>query len=305
MLAVSPRRLQVFVAVADAGGFGAAAEVLAISQPSVSSHMRALEQQIGTDLFERQPGVSPKLTEAGRLLYDYAKDAIARAEEIEVKLGRTPTTLRFAAQRFAATALLAKPLEAFSAAHPRIQLLARTGTFEEVHALYAGGAVDLAFLLSAADEVPGLKTTPMGRYRLAFIAAPGHPLAKASQIPVAEAARHPFISAYRGSHFGRTLEAMLQAAGFPTPLLGSQAEEFSVVRDMLLAGMGISFSLRRSVQKELAEGSIVELDVDVDPMYLVLSFARSERARAPEVDSLIELVRQSEHQVGTAARDGA
>ncbi|HSW19756.1 MAG TPA: LysR family transcriptional regulator [Ramlibacter sp.] len=297
MLAVSPRRLQVFVAVAESGGFSAAAEALDISQPSVSSHMKSLEDQVGTELFERHPGVAPKLTEAGHMLYEYAKDAIARARDIEAKLGHSSATLRFAAQRFAGATLLAEPLKAFSAAYPRVQLLARTGTFEEVHALFTSGAVDLAFLLSDG-EVPGLQTSAIGRYRLAFIASPSHPLAQAQQIPVSEVAKHPFISAYRESYFGRTLEGLLRNAGFPTPLPGSQAVEFGMVRDMVLAGMGLTFTLRRNVQKELARGQVVELDVDVDPMYLVLSYARSARARAPEIDGLIELVRQSEHQVG-------
>jgi DNA-binding transcriptional LysR family regulator len=297
MLSVSPRRLEVFVAVADSGGFGAAADLLDISQPSVSSHIKSLEDQIGAALFDRHPGVAPKLTQSGRLLYEYAKDAIARARDIEARLGFTSSTLRFAAQRFASSTLLAEPLRAFSYAYPRMNLMAHTGTFEEVHALFTSGAVDLAFLLSTG-EVPGLQTTALGRYRLAFIASPKHPLANAHQIPVPEIAKHPFISAYRESYFGRTLEKLLREAGFPTPLVGSQAVEFSMIRDMVLADMGLSFTLRRNVQKELADGTLIELDVDVDPMYLVLSYAGSARARVPESEALIEMIRRSEHQVG-------
>jgi DNA-binding transcriptional LysR family regulator len=296
LLSVSPRRLQVFASVVEAGGFGAAAAVLDISQPSISAHVRELERQVGVELFERQPGTTPQLSPAGRLVYDYARDAIERANALAAQLGRTATTVRFAAQRFAASSLLTLPLEAFSAACPRVELVARTGTFEEVLALFTSGAVDLAFMLTAGEEVPGIQTTSMGRYRLAFIATPSHPLAKCERIPVETVARHPFISAVRSSYFGRTLERILQAAGFPTPLHGSQAEELSMVRNMVLAGMGISLSLRRSVQQELAEGRLVELDVDVDPMYLVLKYARSKRARAPEIDQLIELIQRSERQ---------
>jgi hypothetical protein len=51
----------------------------------------------------------------------------------------------------------------------------------------------------------------------------------------------------------------------------------------------------RSVQKELAEGHIVELDVDIDPMHLVLSYARNKKANISEIDQLIELVHKSEN----------
>jgi DNA-binding transcriptional LysR family regulator len=293
MFSVTPRRLEVFVTVVEAAGFGAAAAALDISQPSVSSHMRALEKLAGTELFERHPGVSPQLTEAGKLLYAYAKETIERANAIEMQLGRLPRTLRFAAQRFIATSLLAKPLEAFSATYPGVEIVARTGTFEEVQTLYTSGAVDLVFFMSDT-EVPGVACTPMGRYRLAFLASPTHPLAQQERISVQSLAAHPFISAYRGSYFGRCLDNMLRRAGFPTPLLGSQAQEFSIVRDMVLAGMGVSLSLRRSVQKDLAAGTIIELDVDVEPMYLTLYYARNPKAASVEIDSLVEMVKQAE-----------
>jgi LysR family transcriptional regulator, low CO2-responsive transcriptional regulator len=70
-----------------------------------------------------------------------------------------------------------------------------------------------------------------------------------------------------------------------------------VLGEMVLAGLGITLSLRRSVHKDLAAGTLVELDVDVDPMYLQLSCARNPRANRPEIDKLVELVRLSEAQV--------
>jgi len=296
VLQVTPRRLEVFVAVVDHAGFGAAAAALNIAQPSVSAHIRALEDKVGAPLFERMPGQAPKLTEAGRTLYAYAQDTLERAKTVSAQLGQATARLRFAAQRFAAISLLRRPLEAFSAQYPHVELIARTGTFEEVHALFSSGAVDLVFVLSPG-AVPGLQTLPLGRYRLAFITAPNHPLAGKTQISPQTLARHPFVSAYRTSYFGRTLANMLQDAGVPPLTIRSQAEEMSMLREMVLAGMGITFSLRRSVQADLAAGTLVELDVDLDPMYLQLSYAKNPRAGLPEIDRLVEMVRMAEAQV--------
>ena len=296
MLQVTPRRLEVFVAVVDHAGFGAAAAALGIAQSSVSAHIRALEEKVGSHLFVRQPGQNPRLTESGRTLYVYAQDTLERAKSVSAQLGQSTSRLRFAAQRFVASSLLRRPLEAFSARHPRVELIARTGTFEEVSALFSSGAVDLVFMLSPG-EVPGLQTEVMGRYRLAFLAAPDHPLAGRAQISPETLAQHPFVSAYRASYFGRTLDNMLREAGVPPLTIRSQAEEMPVMREMVLAGIGITFSLRRSVQKDLANGTLVELDVDIDPMYLQLSYAKNQRANLPEIDQLIEMVRLSEAQV--------
>lgn len=301
MLSASPRRLQVFIAVVELGGFSSAAQQLGISQPSVSAHIRALEEIAGSTLFDRVTGTSPKLTESGQILFEYARKAVQSAQEIEERLARVPRTLRFAAQRFAATSLLAQPIEAFVARHPGIDLLARTGTFEEVRALFLSNAVDLVFLLSAG-EVPGMKTVAMGKYRLAFIATPDHPLANRSAIPIDEVAAHPFVIARKGSFFSATVEGLLRNAGFKPLPNGPQADEFSVVRDMVHAGMGISVSLRRSVQKELANRSLVELDVNIDPMYLTLQYASHSNSLQSEIEQLVDLIRQSEGRVPSAQR---
>ncbi len=292
MLHVTPRRLEVFVAVVDNAGFSAAAAALNVSQPSVSAHVRALEDSVREPLFERVPGRAPRLTEAGRMLYVYAQDTLERAEHVSAQLGHDSTRLRFAAQRFAA-GLLRKPLEAFSARFPNVELMARTGTFEEVLALFKSGAVDLCFVMSAGD-VPDLQTTPLGRYRLAFIAAPNHPLAGQARIPPAVLAQHPFVAAYSSSHFGRTVAGLLQAAGVPALTIRSQAQELTMLRQMVLAGMGINVAMLRSVQSDLAAGTMVELDVDLEPMYLQLRYVRNERANLAQFESLVDMVRLSE-----------
>jgi DNA-binding transcriptional LysR family regulator len=295
MQAITLRRLEVFVAVVEARGFGAAAVKLDITQPSVSVHMRALESKVGAPLFERQPGLTPQLTDAGRTLYAYAQETLERANTMSATLGQSRRKLRFAAQRFVANYLLAKTLESVSTSMSDIELIVRTGTFEEVYGLFRNGAVDLVFLLSANSDIPDLHTEAMGRYRLAFIAAPNHPLAGQQAISSGTLASYPFVSAYRSSYFGQTIEEMMDAAGIPKRVIVAQAQESSMLLNMVVAGMGISCSLLRSVHKDLAAGTIVELDVDIDPMHLVLSYARNPKVVMPEIDTLIDLVRRSEN----------
>ena len=288
------RKLEVFAAVVEARGFGAAAVALDISQPSVSVHVRVLEAQMGASLFSRQAGLSPQLTDAGRTLYAYAQETLERARAMSAEFRQDRNKLRFAAQRFVTNYLLAKTFETLSSSFPHIEVIARTGTFDEVHGLFRSGAVDLAFLLCALGDVPELHTEIIGRFRLAFIARPDHPLAKQQHISSKTLSSYPFISAYRGSHFGRTIEGMLRAVGITELTVAAQVQELRMVREMVMAGMGIACTVRRSVHKDLADGTIVELDVDVDPMHLVLSYSRNPKAVIPEIDRLIDMVRRSE-----------
>lgn len=295
MLQVTPRRLEVFVAVVENAGFGAAAAALNVAQPSVSAHIRALETQVGAALFDRLPGQAPRLTEAGHTLYAYAHDMLERARSVSTQLGQATNRLSFGAQR-SVTPLLRRPLETFATRYPGVELIAHTGTFEEVCGRFAGGSLDLVFVLSPG-EVPGMVTTPLGRYRLAFVAAPDHPLAGQTDIPAQTLAQHPFVWAYPTSYFGRTLTTMVQDAGVPPLTIRSQADEWSVLREMTLAGLGLCLALRRSVQRDLTAGTLVELDVDLDPMYLRLSYARNPRANLPQIDALVDMVQRAEAQV--------
>jgi molybdate transport repressor ModE-like protein len=81
MISASARRLSVFKAVVEEGGFNRAAMRLDISQPSVGAHVRALERQAGHPLFERKRGARPRLTKAGEAVYSMALEVLRRGEE--------------------------------------------------------------------------------------------------------------------------------------------------------------------------------------------------------------------------------
>jgi len=288
------RSLQVFTAVVQARGFGQAAAMLGISQPSVSVHMRNLEAKLGQALFVRYPGQTPVLSAAGQALLVFAQETVQRASAIHAQLGTQRRQLRFAAQRFVAQSLLGSTFATLPKSFSQLEVIARTGTYEEVTHLFQSGAVDLAFFLTTAQHRPAWPCDPIGRYRLALIAAPQHPLAAHTQIATNELSQHAFISPYRGSFFARCLDALLSKAGIETPHIAAQGEDAGTVRDMVKANMGLAFTLRRSVHKDILAGELVELDVDMPPLHLMLCVARRAEATGPEIDQLIDRVRRGE-----------
>src|SRR3989442_3285478 len=74
------RRLEVFAKVAELGSFSRAADALSLTQPTVSEHVRALEDELGVQLLDRLGrGATP--THAGRLLLGYARRMLALQRE--------------------------------------------------------------------------------------------------------------------------------------------------------------------------------------------------------------------------------
>src|SRR3989441_11390467 len=81
-------QLRIFVTVAKRGSFSRAAEELHISQPSASIKVADLERALGVDLFE-QAGRQIHLTEAGRVLEDYARRILALTDEARIAVRET------------------------------------------------------------------------------------------------------------------------------------------------------------------------------------------------------------------------
>src|SRR5262245_58529272 len=136
MISASARRLSVFKAVVEEGGFNRAAIRLDISQPSVGAHVRALERQAGHALFERTRGARPRLTKAGEAVYSLALEVLRRSEQAEQQLDELRPTrdqiVSLAVHRVLGQHRLPALIASFAANSPGIRFVTHTGTIEDV-----------------------------------------------------------------------------------------------------------------------------------------------------------------------------
>ncbi|KOU15447.1 LysR family transcriptional regulator [Streptomyces sp. WM6368] len=178
-----PQELRILVAVADSGGFSAAAVALGLTQSAVSHSVRASEAKVGAVLFERgRGGATP--TPAGeravalgrRILRLYE---VLGAEARGAGRGTVEGVLRIAAFRSAALHLLPPALERLAVRHPGIRPEVRVvreigaGAAGEV----AGGRADLgiATLGGSQDTPPGLLTGVLAQEAYRLVHPAGHP----------------------------------------------------------------------------------------------------------------------------------
>jgi LysR family transcriptional regulator, low CO2-responsive transcriptional regulator len=270
MLYPTLRRLQVFVRVAETGSFAAAARQLGISQPSVSSHVQNLEKELAGPLFTRRSGRRVTLNEDGRKLLVHARSMLASASKLEDGIGdrkqRGAQTLSVVCQRSLANTLMRETLARFAREHRDIRMAVRIAFQEEVIANIRGGTADMGYLLSNAP-IPGIKSKLVGRVRFVVFASPDHPLVRRKKIPPAELSEFEFVGPPDHSMFGRTVAAMLQTIGVEPLNIVSEGTEFSVVRDLTVAGMGLCCSLEASVSADVANKQVVVLDIDAPPLF--------------------------------------
>ena len=201
------RSLEVFMAVVKTQSFGLAAQTLSISQPSVSVHVQGLEKKLGATLFIRRPGQAPKMTDTGVSLLAYAQGVLNQTQVLQETLMSGKKQLRIGAQRFVTQTLLGSAFEALSDALKDVEVIVRTGTFEEVSDLYLKREVDLAFFLTSKESPHPWAHHPINQYRLALIAHPEHPLAREKSLNPARLNDYAFVVAFKQSYFFKSIGA--------------------------------------------------------------------------------------------------
>jgi DNA-binding transcriptional LysR family regulator len=157
-------------------------------------------------------------------------------------------------------------LARFAREHRDIRMAVRIAYQEEVIANIRNGGADMGYLL-ANGPVAGVKSKLVGRVRFVIFASPDHPLARRKKIPPAELGEFEFVGPPDRSMFGRTVAAILQTIGVEPLHIGSEGTEFSVVRDLTVAGMGLCCSLEASVRADVANKQVVVLDIDAPPLF--------------------------------------
>lgn len=264
------RRLEVFAAIADCGGFRAAADKLGMTQPSVSTHVEALERHLKGELFHRRRGRSNELTHLGVTFLKHARQVLADADSMAADVSRTRDELRrrvvFACQRSLGD--LSPPmLAAFARQHREIELVTRVGRQEEVIEWVRASVADIGLCLGT-DGTVGLDGITIGAQSLVVIASPTHPLAGRTVVQPADLVAHDFVAAPEHSLLGQDISRLLARIGAAPLRVVSRATEFEFLRALVLEEIGLYCCLASHVQSDIAAGRLVALRLDAPPLSL-------------------------------------
>ncbi|HLI26596.1 MAG TPA: LysR family transcriptional regulator [Chloroflexota bacterium] len=260
--AASLYHLRTFHLVASERSFTRAARRLHLSQPAVSAHIRALERRLGTRLFQvRHRQVY--LTEAGEALYVYSARVFALLQEAERAVAATQGVergrLRLGASTTIGHYLLPPALVRFAAAHPGVQVEVAIGTTAEIVARVRASDLPCG-LVEAAVSHPDLEARPFASDEMVLIVPPDHPWAKRGTLPVEALRAAAILRREPGSGTQLFVDQVLARAGVlpdTAMVLGST----EALKQAVLAGGGVAWVPRITVQRELQAGTLVSVPV--------------------------------------------
>jgi DNA-binding transcriptional LysR family regulator len=286
MIVSSLRRLNVFKTVVDLEGVNAAANRLGIAQPSVTAHIKALENQIGTSLFVRRRGRRLRPTRAGEALYTYACDAVTKAEEAHQALrkasGTSEQEFSVVAPRALGVTMLPPILASFLQRFPHARISMHTESLEMAVELGRSGKRDVAIVIDGDENESG-DAEVLGREPIVFIAAPNHPLAGRRAIEPRELQTYSFVAPLREAMLYRLLKAGLMKFGMTEyPVILHTQEPVSLMRAVAY-NVGIACALRTVVRDEVARGNLVMLDVARETPCLTVRCIRRPGAQLPAI----------------------
>ncbi|MFD8767221.1 LysR family transcriptional regulator [Streptomyces mirabilis] len=230
-------QLRVLLAVAEHGGFTAAAEQTGMSQPHVSRAVAALETDLGTALLvRRRDGVA--LTEAGQRAVARAREAVRHFDlirpDVAAAAGQVTGSLRLASLPSATGTLIAARLRTFTDRYPQVRVHLLEGFGPEIRGWLKNGAAEIGVVTLPA---PGLHTVPLGADEMVALLPRGHALTAADTVTVQALAREPFILSSGGCR-----PVILDAAHRADATLdvAYEAGELSAIVAMVGSGLGVS-----------------------------------------------------------------
>lgn len=281
-------QLRSFLAVAQAGGFTAAAKRLHVSQPTLTTQVRLLEEQYGVELFHRM-GRKIRLTETGERLFAIAGQ-LAGVESDAEQLLKDSGQLRSGLLRvgsvgpFHTTDMLA----AFSRTYPLVKVQVRFGNSETVLRELLDFRTDVAVLAHFVED-DRLHHLRYSRSPVVLMVPLDHPFARRKRVRIEALDGERMVLREEGSTTRKALEAALAKAR---------------VKPRMVMELGSREAIREAVAKGIAIGAVAEAGYSPDPRLHMVRLSNADvwtethvmclrvRRSAHMVDAFLEIARE-------------
>ncbi|MCU1755116.1 MULTISPECIES: LysR family transcriptional regulator [Pseudomonas] len=286
------RTLRAFVEVVRQGGFSQAAQVVSLTQSTVSKAVKSLEDELGTPLFNRA-GHKVELTAAGEIAYRRAlvllserSDMLAEINELlDLKRGR----LRIGLPPVGCGVLFAAMFATYRKRYPQVDIELIEHGSKRLQECLEAGEVDLAALLIPMDEAfdyQAVRNEP-----LIVVLPAGHALSRRKRIDFTDLADSPFILFEAGFALNAKIMAACERKGV-VPRVTARSGQIDFIVDLVAADLGVAFLPRMLAHKHQHAGiALVPLDEPHTDWHIALAW-RANAHLPPAAKAWLELARE-------------
>src|SRR5580692_1786270 len=286
--------LKVFLAVASEKSFSRAAEKMLRTQPAISLAVQKLEADLQEKLIDRS-GKELLLTDAGRIVYDYARRFENLASDLENSLSelRDNSAGRLIVGANESTSLyLLGHIERYRRLYPKVRVQVRRSLSSKIPSQLIDGDLELG-VISYDPEDDRLLSRVIYTDHLAFVVSPQHRLASREEVSINELGMETFVAHNVLSPYRAVVLKEFQR--YKVPLnMDVEMPTVETIRKMVQRNEGVAFLPRMCVEQELKQDTLREVggeELSVERKIRLVCPARRSLSHAAK--AFLELVRSA------------
>ncbi|CAN7257039.1 selenium metabolism-associated LysR family transcriptional regulator [Peribacillus frigoritolerans] len=267
--------LKVFVTVIEQKNFSRAGDILNLSQPGVSLHIRNLENELGTKLIYRSPK-QVQITEPGKILYRHAKQMLNHYETAKREINEfnnvVSGTMKIGASFTIGEYYLPKVLAEFAAQYPMVDIQIIISNSNDVIQGIRSNNLDIG-LIEGETDYKDIDVMPFMNDEMIVVVPPDHPLSQMDLIEGNMLHNQTWVLREQGSgtrtysdKLLSSLELNIKKTFIFTSIQG--------VKEAVMAGLGIALLSRLTVQKELKSNELKTFHLKNEPLIRPFSIVK-------------------------------
>lgn len=254
------RRLQIFAKLCQTCHMPSVASLMGVTQPAVSSALKALESGIGKALFERSPkGLQP--TGANREMIIPIRRALNELRHMQADLhavmGEVRGTVYVGALPLGRTTILPEAIVCLTHQHPNVQIVTNESPFDQLAADLRSGDLDFMFgALRSSEAATDLEAEALLTEQLVILGRRGHPLAGSDLQKIRSA---QWILPRAGSPGRRLIEEHFLRHSVEPPVAVVESGDLAIIRGLLTGSEMVAAVSAHQLQYEIDSGELVDL----------------------------------------------
>jgi DNA-binding transcriptional LysR family regulator len=265
------QQLKTFCTVVEKKSFTKAQEIVHRTQSTISSQISALERFYNTPLFDRSSR-EIKVTDNGKILYEYAKKIIELAEKSKNAIYSSKQIIKgellIGASTIPGTYILPEILSVFKKKYSEVNISMQITNSKDIITKIVDHTLEIGIVGEKLNDTR-LEYINIAKDRIVLIVPQNHKWAKKSSIPLKDIRKESFLSREEGSGTKATLESILKTKGINKLNTSISLGSTEAIKEGVKAGLGPAFISEWAIRdKSLKTISIENFDI-VRHFYIV------------------------------------
>jgi DNA-binding transcriptional LysR family regulator len=263
---ITIQQMESLIYLVEEGSFSRAAKRVFLTQPSLTKHIKNLEDSVNAKIINRK-NMAISLTPEGKILYDYARRILRLRDEAKEKILRIKEnqsgSIFVSASTIPATYILPHLLNEFRKLFPDIRAYIQANDSEETLEMILNNQAEIGFIGKETLN-KRLNVEPLWKDRLVLAVPADHPWRKKDYVILDDVSKEPFIIREGGSATRKVLEEYLAqntSRSLSRFNIVCEMGSSEAVKEAIIAGLGASILSIHAIKRELKEGTLIEVPI--------------------------------------------